>query len=93
MNTLQGQATALEQEVAELNALLAAEHQRLGLDSQPGSPLPSLSPRTLAMLRSAAGAVRKAQQRLAQAQQCRRRGRRRRPGAHRADRRRPGRPS
>ena len=49
---------------------LAGEHQRLGLDSQPGSPLPSLSPRTLAMLRSAAGAVRKAQQRLALAQQA-----------------------
>jgi uncharacterized protein YhaN len=71
INTLQGQVAALDKEIAEIDLSINAECQRLGLEGENGkTALPSLSSRTLAMLRSSGRAVRHRQERLAQAQQA-----------------------
>jgi uncharacterized protein YhaN len=69
LTSLQGQAAELEKESAELQAGLAAEHERLGL-GKPGDPdgMPAFSSKMLARLRSPGRAVRQCQERLQQAE-------------------------
>jgi uncharacterized protein YhaN len=68
---LEGQVAAAEKESAELSAAVADEHKRLGLDERGTAvALPSLSPRTLGGLRTAARAVLACRRQRAEARQA-----------------------
>ena len=70
IEAVQGQVGGLEKEIADTTAAIAAEHKRLGLEGDGPLVLPSLSPRGMALLRSASRAMHPCRQRLAQARQA-----------------------
>lgn len=69
INTVQGQVASLDKEITELQAGLAAEHERLGLGrSADTATLPALSPRKIRRLASPARALQDCSVQLKQAQ-------------------------
>ena len=65
---LQGHVGGLEKEITDTSAAIAAELKQLGLDGGEGPLLlPSLSARSMALLRSAARAIGPCRQRVVQA--------------------------